>query len=73
MHLFKKLKSWYANMENWKYGIFYSNKEDERLWVPKKQKWLGWTLNMSKPIAKWIVFAIGIGILSVLFGVSLCV
>ena len=36
------------NPNNWK-GIFYFNKTDYRVFVPKKNKYLGWTINFAQP------------------------
>ena len=33
--------------ENWKWRVFYHCREDSRVWVPKKPKWCGWTLNFA--------------------------
>ncbi|HET6225040.1 MAG TPA: DUF5808 domain-containing protein [Bacteroidia bacterium] len=41
----------------WKYGIFYYNKEDKRLWVPKRVPWTGFTLNFANPYSH-VVMAI---------------
>ncbi len=41
------LQEW-ENKENWKWGQFYNSKKDSRIWIPKKPKWMGWTLNFSK-------------------------
>lgn len=30
-------------------GIFYFNKEDKRVIVPKVNKFLGWTVNYARP------------------------
>ncbi|MBT4192932.1 MAG: hypothetical protein HOB14_21075 [Gammaproteobacteria bacterium] len=38
----------WASTNNWRYLIFYYSKKDSRVWVPKKQKWRGWTLNLAK-------------------------
>ena len=35
---------------NWK-GLFYFNRKDPRLLVPKLQPSLGWTLNFANPAA----------------------
>jgi uncharacterized membrane protein len=35
------------NIVNYKMGIFYFNKIDNRVIVPKKDKMLGWTLNFA--------------------------
>jgi uncharacterized membrane protein len=39
-------------LENWKvneWGIFYYNREDERLFPPKRIGWMGWTVNLANP------------------------
>jgi len=42
----------------WKWGLFYNNPNDSRLFVPKRIAGMGWTINMAKPIGK--VFLIGV-------------
>lgn len=34
---------------HWKLGIFYYNKDDKRLFSPKRIKYLGWTINFANP------------------------
>jgi uncharacterized membrane protein len=34
---------------------FYHSSLDSRLWVPKQQAWMGWTLNLAHPIARVLV------------------
>ena len=36
------------NPNNWR-GMFYFNKDDYRIIVPKQEKALGWTLNWAQP------------------------
>jgi uncharacterized membrane protein len=36
------------NIANYKLGVFYYNKSDARLVVPKKDKMRGWTFNFAK-------------------------
>jgi uncharacterized membrane protein len=36
---------------NWKYGLFYFNTNDTRVWLPKRNPWMGFTLNWAKPMA----------------------
>ncbi|WP_406826626.1 DUF5808 domain-containing protein [Pedobacter sp. KACC 23697] len=43
------------NAGNWKWGIFYFNKNDRRLIVPKRIKILGWTLNFAHPLSYLII------------------
>lgn len=43
---------------NWVWGIFYYNKNDHRLFPPKKIPWMGWTVNFANP--KSVVFFVGI-------------
>jgi uncharacterized membrane protein len=40
-------EAWHKDPNNSKYGIFYYNKDDERLFPPKKIKELGWTVNFA--------------------------
>jgi uncharacterized membrane protein len=47
-----------------KFGIFYYNPDDKRLWVPKRIKWTGWLLNMGHRYA-WLA-VIGLLLLMVL-------
>ena len=35
--------------DNWKWGIFYYNKKDPRIFPPKKWKTMGWTVNFANP------------------------
>jgi uncharacterized membrane protein len=36
---------------NYKWGIFYNNKNDIRTLVPKRTRALGWTFNFAHPIS----------------------
>jgi uncharacterized membrane protein len=40
--------------DNYKWGIFYFNPDDMRAVVPKRNQWMGWTLNFGQPLA-WII------------------
>jgi len=50
------------NPNNWK-GIFYFNKKDSRVMVPKQNPAFGWTFNMANPLT-WLgiiaIFAMAI-------------
>ena len=42
----KQLKDeWRNDPKNWKLGFLYFNKEDKRIFPPKRMKELGWTIN----------------------------
>jgi uncharacterized membrane protein len=43
---------------NYKYGIFYFNKNDNRAIVPKRAKFLGWTFNFAHPVSYLIIAAL---------------
>ncbi|HOW39313.1 MAG TPA: DUF5808 domain-containing protein [Bacteroidales bacterium] len=45
------------NPNNWK-GIFYFNRRDHRLVVPKRDPSLGWTLNFASPYTYLFLIAI---------------
>lgn len=46
------------NPENYKLGIFYFNKDDNRIFVPKMISSFGWTLNFARPATYLIIAAI---------------
>ena len=48
----------WENKENWKWGSFYNSKKDTRVWVYKKHKWMGWTLNFSKKQSYYWLFSL---------------
>ena len=36
-----------SNPENWKWGVFYYNKNDSRFIVPKQIEIMGWNINFA--------------------------
>ena len=46
---------WRKDRNNWKYGMFYYNPEDERLLPPKR---LGWTTNFANSKSVALLIAI---------------
>ena len=60
------LEKWHKDPKNWKLGNFYYNKEDKRIFPPKRIAWMGWTINFANRnsiIAYLILFGIIILIL----------
>lgn len=47
---------WHQDPANWKLGIFYYNKADGRMLIPKRIKAMGWTLNFAH-WQTWIILA----------------
>ena len=43
------LNAWHDDPVNWKWGVFYYNPKDKRIFPPKRIKWLGWTVNFANP------------------------
>jgi uncharacterized membrane protein len=43
---------------NWRLGLFYYNKSDKRMFVPKRVQGLGWTLNFANPYTS--LFLVGL-------------
>jgi uncharacterized membrane protein len=43
---------------NWKWGIFYYNPDDDRLFVPKRIPSFGATINFGNPKAYLVFFSI---------------
>lgn len=55
------------NPDNYKWGIFYFNPKDYRVFVPKRIKILGWTLNFAKPYSYLVI--LGIIITAIIVGI----
>ena len=45
------LEKWHNDPDNWKWGWAYYNKEDKRIFPPKRHKYLGWTVNFANPMS----------------------
>ena len=39
----------HSDPSNWLWCIFYFNKNDRRLFPPKRDKYAGWTVNFANP------------------------
>lgn len=44
-------RQWHQDPSNWILGIFYYNKEDKRIFPPKRIQWIGWTINFANPMS----------------------
>lgn len=42
-------KQWREAPDNWVWGLFYYNREDKRIFPPKRIAWMGWTVNFAHP------------------------
>lgn len=52
------LEQWHKDPSNWKWEIFYFNKEDPRIFPPKRTKELGWTVNFANPISIFVLLTL---------------
>ncbi|WP_417360127.1 DUF5808 domain-containing protein [Galbibacter sp.] len=60
----KELKEqWHKDSNNWKFGLLYYNKEDKRIFPPKRFKYLGWTVNFANPTSILVLSLIIIAII----------
>ena len=41
------MEKWHKDPVNWKFGVFYYNPEDKRIFPPKRFKWMGMTINWA--------------------------
>jgi uncharacterized membrane protein len=57
-YFFIDMKDDRLNPDHYKWGIFYFNREDPRVILPKRNQMLGWTLNFANPFAYIIIFLI---------------
>lgn len=46
-----------TNPDYYKWGLFYFNREDQRIFVPKVNRLMGWTLNFARPETYIIIAA----------------
>lgn len=44
-------ENWLRDNKYWKWGLFYYNPEDNRIFPPKRNPWMGWTVNFANPIS----------------------
>lgn len=51
----QQLEEWHKDSSNWIGGLFYFNKKDKRVLVPKRIRVLGWTINFASPYALPVV------------------
>lgn len=60
------LDNWHKDPNNWKWGCFYYNKADKRIFPPKRNPFLGWTVNFANPLSiiSLIVIILGIVLIS---------
>ena len=47
-------ENWYKDPNNWKFGIFYFNKDDKRIFPPKRYGYFGCTINFLNLKSKLI-------------------
>ncbi|MCX6153784.1 MAG: hypothetical protein NT007_06475 [Candidatus Kapabacteria bacterium] len=43
---------WHDDTSNWKWGVFYYNKSDPRLFPPKRIRWTGWKLRLCSAASR---------------------
>lgn len=48
---------------NYKWGIFYFNRDDHRIMVPKRSKSMGWTMNFAN-IYSYIILILIFGLIA---------
>ncbi|CAA0195070.1 conserved hypothetical protein [Tenacibaculum maritimum] len=59
------LEQWHKAPNNWKYGIFYFNKDDKRLFPQKRNKYFGWTVNFANSTSIIVLVVLVIAIITI--------
>ena len=59
------LEQWHKDPNYWKYGIFYFNKDDKRLFPPKRNKYFGWTVNFANSTSIIVLVVLVITIVAI--------
>ena len=57
---------WHRDPSNWRGGVFYFNRKDPRLMVPKRNPKMGWTLNFGNPLTYLVLLVLGLVIAAIL-------
>ena len=55
---FEQQKSDNDTNDNYKWGFYYLNPEDKRLFVSKRIKYMGWTINFANPYSLIVITGI---------------
>jgi uncharacterized membrane protein len=44
-------RRWHQDPNNWVLSVFYYNKDDKRIFPPKRIPWMGLTINFANPLS----------------------
>jgi len=61
------LDKWHEDPNNWKFGGIYYNKEDKRIFPPKRVKWMGWTVNFANTKSVLVFVLVMILVIAILY------
>ncbi|MFM2136141.1 MAG: hypothetical protein RL021_1541 [Bacteroidota bacterium] len=62
-----QFNQWHKDPYNWKWGMIYYNKKDPRVWLPKRNPVMGWTLNFAHRSAYiWLIGLMAIPLITML-------
>jgi hypothetical protein len=53
----EELEALWNDRRHWKWGVYYC-KADPRVIVPKRWKWMGWTINAAHPSSILVVLVL---------------
>jgi hypothetical protein len=57
----EEIEACWRDPRNYKWGLIYYCKADPRAIVPRRLKWMGWTLNFARPSAiPWVGLVIAV-------------
>ena len=64
------LEQFWQDPDHWSSGIYFC-KQDPRLFVPKRHRWAGWTINFGHRFGMWtLIVLIGIPMTALAIGVA---
>jgi uncharacterized membrane protein len=61
------LNRWHDDPGNWRWGLIYFNPRDRRIFVLKRNRWMGITLNFARPESH-LIMALILGLIILLAG-----
>ena len=65
----KAERAYGADTQYYRWGLFYVNPDDPRIWVPKPVG-VGWTLNFSRGLS-WVIMVLFLSLLALVIGLTL--
>ena len=62
----EEFDAWTNDPANWRLKFFYFNPKDKRILPPKRNRYLGWTINFANPLSILAFFGLMLIVIAIL-------